>query len=114
MKLLTILRLGFSHLREHKFRYGFRDILNPLCLCRIEAETTTRYFLRCHFCNADRSALINEVNEIDGFFSTLNENKFIDLILYGTDLIKTCYNYFSINVKQICVLCMCIFSFNVF
>ena len=114
MKLLTILRLGFSHLCEHKFRHGFRDILNPLCLWRIEAETTTHYLLRCHFCNENRSALMNELNEIDGSFSILNENKFIDLILYGTDLTKTCYNYFSINVKRICVLFMCIFSFNAF
>ena len=73
VKLLTRLRLGFSHLRE--FRHGFRDILNPLCPCSIETETTAHYFLRCHFYNASRSALMNE----------LNENKFIDLILYGSD-----------------------------
>ena len=28
---------------------------------------------------------MNELNEIDSFFSKLNENKFIDLILYGSD-----------------------------
>ena len=49
VKLLTRLRLGFSHLREHKFRHGFRDILNPLCPCSVEAETTAHYFLYCHF-----------------------------------------------------------------
>ena len=52
IKLLTRLRLGFSHLHEYKFRHGFRDILNPLCSCSIEAETTLHYFLRCHFYNA--------------------------------------------------------------
>ena len=85
VKLLTRLRLGFSHLREHKFRYGFRDILNPLCPCSIETETTAHYFLRCHFYNANRSALMNELNEVDTSFSTLNENKFIHLIFYGSD-----------------------------
>ena len=85
VKLLTRLRLGFSHLRDHKFRHGFRDILNPLWPCSIETETTAHYFLRCHFYNANRSALMNELNEIDSSFSTLNENKFIDLILYGGD-----------------------------
>ena len=114
VKLLTRLRLGFSHLREYKFRHGFKDILNPLCPCSIEAETTAHYFLRCHFYNANRSALINELNEIDSSFSALNENKFIDLILYGSDkfddkknrnilmctikflkdLTKACYNSF--------------------
>ena len=67
---------------EHKFRHGFRDILNPLCPCSIEAETTTHYFLRCHFYNANRSALMNELNEIDSSFSTLNEDKFTDLMTF--------------------------------
>ena len=35
IKLLTRLRLGFSHLSnlEHKFRHNFGDSLNPLCSC---------------------------------------------------------------------------------
>ena len=28
---------------------------------------------------------MNELNETDSSFSTLNKNKFIDLILYGSD-----------------------------
>ena len=28
---------------------------------------------------------MNELNETDSSFSTMNENKFIDLILYGSD-----------------------------
>ena len=40
VKLLTRLRLGFSHLRDHNFRNGLRDILNPLCPCSIETKTT--------------------------------------------------------------------------
>ena len=83
--LLTTLCLGFSHLREHKFRHGFRDRLNPLYPCSIEAETTVHYFLDCHFCNANRYVLMSELNEVDSSFSTLNESKFIDLILYRRD-----------------------------
>ena len=30
IKLITRLRLGFSHLREHKFKHNFRGTLNPL------------------------------------------------------------------------------------
>ena len=76
VKLLTRLCLGFSHLCEHKFRHGFRDILNPLCPCSINAKTTAHYFLHCHFYNANRSTLMNELNEIVISFSTLNENNF--------------------------------------
>ena len=89
VKSLTRLRLGFSHLREHTFRHGFRDILNPLCPCSIETETIAHYFLHCRFYNANRSALMNELNEIDSSFSRLNENEFINLILYGNILMCT-------------------------
>ena len=44
IKLLTRLRLGFSHLREHKFRHCFQDTLNPLCDCGNNTETTTHNF----------------------------------------------------------------------
>ena len=85
VKLLIRLWLGFSHLREHEFRNSFRDILNTLCPCSIKAETTTHYFLRYHFYTANWSALMNKLNEVDSSFSTLNGNKFTDLILYGSD-----------------------------
>ena len=33
IKLLTRLRLGLSHLNEHKFKHGFNDTINPICIC---------------------------------------------------------------------------------
>ena len=33
IKMLTRLRLGFRHLREHKFTHDFKDTLNLLCSC---------------------------------------------------------------------------------
>ena len=30
INLVTILRLGLSHLREQKFKHGLQDTLNPL------------------------------------------------------------------------------------
>ena len=41
IKLLTMLRLGFKHLREYKFRHRFRHILIPLYHCGIKDKTTT-------------------------------------------------------------------------
>ena len=32
--LLTRLRVGLSHLREHRFRHNFTVIVDPFCLCR--------------------------------------------------------------------------------
>ena len=45
---LNRLRVGFSHLNEHKFRHGFLDTLDPLCACRSYAiEDTQHYLLHC-------------------------------------------------------------------
>ena len=38
--LITRLRLGLSHLREHKFKHGFQDTLNPLCSCGNDVESS--------------------------------------------------------------------------
>ena len=39
IKYLTRLRLGLSHLREHKFKRSFQDTLNPFCSCGLHANT---------------------------------------------------------------------------
>ena len=36
IKYLTRLRLGLSHLNDHKFRHNFQDCLNPLRPCSLE------------------------------------------------------------------------------
>ena len=52
LKLLTRLRLGLSHLNEHKFCHNFQDCLNPLRSCSLDIEDTTHYLLHCqHFSN---------------------------------------------------------------
>ena len=44
LKFLTRLRLGLSHLNEHKFKYNFQDCVNPLCLCSLETEFLSNFF----------------------------------------------------------------------
>ena len=48
LKLLTRLRLGLSHLNQHKFNHNFQDCLNPLCSCSLEVESASHFFLHCH------------------------------------------------------------------
>ena len=59
-KVLKRLRLGFSKFHEHKFRQGFKDTLNSLCSCGIEAETTTHNFLICDLYNSIRATFMVE------------------------------------------------------
>ena len=65
IKLITMLRSSFSHLREHKLKYNVKDILNPLCSCSIEAESAFHYFLRCHFFDALLDTLMNDLRNPD-------------------------------------------------
>ena len=41
LKLLTRLRLGLSHLNEHRFNHNFKNCINPLCTCSLEVESTS-------------------------------------------------------------------------
>ena len=63
VKLLTRLRLQFSHLNEHKFRHG--DIVSPMCPCNAENEDTEHFLLRCYFCYIQRFELFNNINKVD-------------------------------------------------
>ena len=65
VKLLTRLRLQFSHLNEHKCRHGFSDTINPMCACGTEIETTEHFFLRCHFYSTQRLELFEKLKTVD-------------------------------------------------
>ena len=83
VKLLVRLKLGFSHLHEHKFRYNFHDTLNPLCPCRLKPETTSHYLLHCHNFSSSRLALMNDLNLIDPTISQLNETALANILPYS-------------------------------
>ena len=83
LKLLTHLRLGFSHLKEHKFRHNFQDCLNPLCLCSLDIEDTIHYLLHCQYFLEQRINLINSVRSVSENFESFSDNDKRDILLYG-------------------------------
>ena len=85
MQLLTRLRLGFSHLNEHKFRYNFRDFLNPLCECKLEPETNSHFLLRCHLFQVERTTLLNDIKEIDERIISDNTSNLDQILLHGNE-----------------------------
>ena len=60
---LTRLRVGLSHLREHKFSHGFLDIVEPICSYPTNAvENTEHYLLRCsNFANQRNVLLFDDL-----------------------------------------------------
>ena len=83
--LVTRLRLGLSHFREHKFRHNFEDILNPLCSCCIEGETTLHFFLLGQFFNDIRETLMNDLMNTNRSLPSLSQDKLISILLYGSN-----------------------------
>ena len=85
IRLLNRLRLGFSHLREHKFRHNFTDTLNPLCSCSLETEDRKHCVLRCQNHLSFRTTLMNDLNNIKTAIASLNSNDLLSVILYGEE-----------------------------
>ena len=83
VRLINRLRLGFSYLREHKFRHNFPDTVNPLCSCTLETENTEHFFLRCQNNLSARLTLMNELNNISNAINSVNLTDFIKVIFYG-------------------------------
>ena len=79
---LTRLRLGFSHLREHKFRPNFS--YSCRCIGGDGDETTEQFLLRCqHFANT-HSTLLDLVSDIlKTDIKVLPEHRLVEILLYG-------------------------------
>ena len=89
LNLLTRLRLGCSHLNEHKFRHSFQDCLNPLCSCSLEIEDTVHYLLHCHHFSHCRFDLKNNVTSVSNNVESFSDNIKRDILLYGVSRFDT-------------------------
>ena len=88
IKLVSRLKLGLSHLREYKFKRSLQDTLNPLCSCEVDIETTSHYFFHCSLFHAERSTLLNNVNEIDSTVFNKSDPVVTRILLYGNESFK--------------------------
>ena len=80
---MTRLRVGFSHLREHKFKNNFQDKLNPLCPWSLEAEDTYHFFVRCQNFSNQRNVLFDHPNSINSEILKTSENEIAQVLLFG-------------------------------
>ena len=93
LKLLTRLRLGLSHLNQHKFDHNFQDCLNPLCSCGLEVESVSHFFLGCHYYLNIRSTILNELQSIDINLLNQEDNIVAEFLLYGSTKFNTNQNF---------------------
>ena len=84
IKLLWRLRLGLSHLREHKLKHSFQDSLYPFCSCgKAEVKTSSHYLLHCSNYSEEPLVLLNTMKNIDMFILQLSDSKFTTILLFG-------------------------------
>ena len=76
--LITRLRLGFSHLHDHKFRHNFQDTLNPICSCG-----ETHYLLHCPNYLNERMSLRNNLQNIDKNILDRSYSRLSEILLFG-------------------------------
>ena len=97
IKLLTRLRLGLIHLNENKFKHGFSDTINPLCICGGDIESINHFFLHCpKYCKA-RQTLFDNIQSIDKMLFSQNESSLTHLLLYGDSKRNSNVNAFILN-----------------
>ena len=91
VKLLTRLKLGLRHLREHKFKHGF-------CSSGQDIETSTHFLLHCSNYSSDRYTFLSIIRNIDRNILHKNDLKVTGTLSYGDSSSDDANNTFIINI----------------
>ena len=100
LKLLTRLRIGFSHLKEHKFKHSFQDSVNPLCSCGNDIKPTVHFFLDCPNFTTQKQTLtlLYKLKSINASIMAEDENSVVRTLLFGRPDFNYLTNKEIINV----------------
>ena len=81
VKYLTRLRIGFSHLKQHKFQRKFQDSIDPMCSCSSGIETTIHFFLHCANFDIQRQTLFDKIATTDANILTKNKDSIVFFVV---------------------------------
>ena len=87
IKFTTILWLGPSHSREHKFKHSFQDSLKPFCCCGLDTESTAHSLLHFPAYITERCTLLSTIANIDNNLLDLCEPVLIKALLFDSNSI---------------------------
>ena len=97
IKYLTRLRLGLSHLREHKFKQNSQETLNPFCSCGLDVETDTHFFIYCPLFSNQRCTLLSTVSDSDSSLKNTDDSILTHILLFGKTSLDTSANTLILN-----------------
>ena len=83
LKLLTRFRIGFSHLKKHKFKHNFQDSVDPLRSSGNDIKSTVHFFRHCSNFINQRQTLLKNLKSINASVMTENENSVVRMLLFG-------------------------------
>ena len=83
-----MVRLGLSHLTDHKFRHNFQDCLNPICDCGQEIERTSHFLLHCLNYSCPRKTFFGKINLIDFNILQQSDLSITNDLLFGSEKLK--------------------------
>ena len=88
LKFITRIRLGLSHLADHKSRHNFKDFIKPVCSCDQEIETSTHFLI--HFSNyyCARQTVFEKVKKVDSSMLKRNDQFITKFLLFGNEKLK--------------------------
>ena len=104
IKYITRIRLGLSHLREHKFKHSFQDTLNPICNCGNDVESAIHFCLHCRLCSNERRTLLNSLVNIDHTLLDNTDFSLTQILLFGITTFNAIVNTKIINLTNEFVL----------
>ena len=97
IRLITRLRLGLSHLHEHKFKHSFQDFLNPLCLWGNDIETSSLFLLQGTIYSNERVTLLNKIENISYGILELSHTIMTKTLLFGDSSLSDSINTLILN-----------------
>ena len=81
LKLLTRLRLGLSHLNDHKFNHNFKDCI---CSCSLSVENNVHFLQHCHHFSLQRQTLMSNIKSIDKDIINETDSDLVNILLFGS------------------------------
>ena len=98
IKHITQIRLGLSHLREHKFKHSFQDTLNPICSCGNDFESAILFFLPCLLYSNESRSLLSRLVSINHKLLDNTNFSLTQTLLFGNTAFNTKENIKIINL----------------
>ena len=98
-KYLIRLRIGFSHVKEHKFKDNSLQSVDSMFSCSSGIEATIHFFLHCANVNTQWQTLFDKITTIDASILTENEDSIVNILLFGKVNSKNSFKKAMLNAS---------------